>query len=133
MQRQLLSGFRDVFRLITCFLVVHLASTAYVSAQTQQAVRTNAGFTRISLPRNDDLSSDVVGLGFTVNFFSVNYSSLYVNNNGNVTFNGPLGDFTPQGLTGSRLPIIAAFWADVDTSAAPSALVTYGNDTVNGR
>jgi len=72
-------------------------------------------------------------LGFTVNFFGNNYSSLYVNNNGNVTFNGPLEDYTPQGLTGSRLPIIAPFWADVDTRGAGTLPVTYGTDTVNGR
>ena len=105
-QLRILSRFRGVFRSIACLLVVQFASTAYVSAQSQ-AVRTNPGFTRTSIARNDDLSSGQISLGFTVNFFGVNYSSLYVNNNGNVTFNGPLGDFTPQGLTGSRLPIIA--------------------------
>ena len=132
-QRGILNGFRGVLRSIAYVLVVQFASTGYVSAQSAQAVRTNSGFTRIPLARNDDLSSGQVSLGFTVNFFGVNYSSLYVNNNGNVTFNGPLEDFTPQGLTGSRLPIIAPFWADVDTRGAGSGLVTYGTDTVNGR
>jgi len=123
-------GLRRLFTSIAWLLVVQFVSTAYVSAQ---AVRTNSGFTRTILARNDDLSSGQVSLGFTVNFFGNNYSSLYVNNNGNVTFNGPLEDYTPQGLTGSRLPIIAPFWADVDTRGAGTSPVTYGTDTVNGR
>jgi len=133
MKLQIVSGFRWLVRSIAWLLVVQFVSTAYVSAQSPQAVRTNTGFTRTTLARNDDLSTTQVSLGFTVNFFGNNYSSLYVNNNGNVTFNGPLEDYTPQGLTGSRLPIIAPFWADVDTRGAGTLPVTYGTDTVNGR
>ena len=105
-----------------------------VFAQTQQAVRTNSGFLANRLPANDDESSDTsVSIGFSINFFGVSYNTLFVNNNGNVTFADPLPDFTPEGLTGSSLPIIAPFWADVDTRGTASSLVTYGRDTVNGR
>jgi hypothetical protein len=38
-----------------------------------------------------------------------------VNNNGNVTFNGPLGGFTPAAFPASSHPMIAPFWGDVDT------------------
>lgn len=103
-----------------------------LSGQTQRAVRTNPGFAANSVPRNDDGSSDEVPIGFLVNFFGETFTTTYVNNNGNITFGGPLSTFTPQGLTGSPLRIIAPYWADVDTRAAGSALVTYGLDTVNG-
>lgn len=88
-----------------------------------------------TLPGNDDGSVGPVGLGFTANFFGQNYSQLWVNNNGNVTFDGPLSVFTPVPLLTTNIPIIAPFFADVDTRAAVPNLntVTYGNATVNGR
>ena len=49
-----------------------------------------------------------------------------------ITFGGSLSTFTPQGLTGSPLRIIAPYWADVDTRGPGGQLVTYGLDTVNG-
>ena len=49
-QLRILSGFRGVFRSIAYVLVVQFASTAYVSAQSAQAVRTNSGFTRTTCP-----------------------------------------------------------------------------------
>lgn len=102
-----------------------------------QAVRrggTTAGFTTNSLARNDDGSTGLVNIGFGINFFGTSASQLYVNNNGNVTFSNPLSTFTPFALTGATgTPIIAAFFADVDTRAAGSALTQYGTGTVNGR
>lgn len=87
------------------------------------------------LPRNDDNSSTAVNLGFTVNFFGTSYSSGYVNNNGNFTFDGPLFNFTPFPLTTTRHVIIAPFFADVDTRALASDIVTYsfGNGMYFGR
>ena len=107
-----------------------LAGMAQIAAA--QAVRTNAGFASNSVPRNDDGSSAEVEIGFTVNFFGESFNRTYVNNNGNITFGGSLSAFTPQGLIGSPLRIIAPFWADVDTRAAGSALATFGQDTVDG-
>ena len=89
-----------------------------------------------NLPANDDGSTGVVPIGFTINFFGVNFSTLFVNNNGNVTFNNPLGQFTPTGITAGSQPTMAPFWADVDTRPVqvgpPTNLVTYGNGLVNG-
>ncbi|MFX8778279.1 hypothetical protein ABTM50_20815, partial [Acinetobacter baumannii] len=45
------------------------------------------------LPANDDGSSDLVALGFDANFFGVTRSALYVNNNGNVTFDRSMSTF----------------------------------------
>jgi hypothetical protein len=98
-----------------------------------QAVRNLPGFLTGSVPRNDDGSSPLQPLGFNINFFGKNRSQVYVNNNGNVTFDNSLSTFTPFGLTSTRREIIAAFFADVDTRPARSKLVTYGLDTVNGR
>lgn len=75
-------------------------------------------FGETELPRNDDGSAAVdVSAVFEdgLNFFGNSYSSIYVNTNGNITFGRSLSTYTPNGITGSTTPIIAAFWADVDT------------------
>jgi hypothetical protein len=110
-------------------LSLTLVSTALYGG----AVRSNAGFRTSSVPRNDDGSSAIQPLGFTVNFFGKQRSEVYVNNNGNVTFDSALATFTPFGLERTRREIIAPYFADVDTRPLQSALVTYGQDTVNGR
>ncbi len=98
-----------------------------------QAIRDLPGFHSNTLQRNDDGSTGAVPIGFTLNFFDKKYTQLYVNNNGNVTFDGPLGQYVPFGLAGTNLPIIAAFFADVDTRPLGSDEVSYGTDTVEGR
>jgi hypothetical protein len=90
------------------------------------------GFDGNTLSANDDGSTGIVNLPFSIDFFGNTYSSLYVNNNGNVTFNSPLSTYTPSGLTSFGSPIIAPFWGDVDTAVSGSNLVTYGTGTVDG-
>jgi protocatechuate 3,4-dioxygenase beta subunit len=80
-----------------------------------------------ALQANDDGYSSAVTIPFPLAFFGTPYSQLYVNNNGNVTFNSGRSQYTPQDLTGAtNVPIIAPFFADVDTRGAGSSVVTYG-------
>lgn len=79
------------------------------------------GFGESFLNRNDDGSTGRIDITSVfgeegLNFFGTKYTSLYINNNGNITFNGPSGQYTPNQIDGGvNNPIIAAFWADVDT------------------
>ncbi|MDR2015633.1 MAG: PEP-CTERM sorting domain-containing protein [Azoarcus sp.] len=91
-----------------------------------------SGFNSNTLAGNDDGSTGLVNIGFTVNFFGNEYSRLYVNNNGNVTFDYALGIYTPFELTNTNRVIIAPFFADVDTRYAGSP-VTYGVGEYNGQ
>ena len=93
------------------------------------------GFDANQLPANDDGSTGAVSLGFTANYFGNSYSNAFVSNNGYLTFNSGQGTYTPGGLgTGySGQPIIAAFFADVDTRNPASALTSYGTGTFAGR
>ncbi len=97
------------------------------------AIRTNAGCNTNTLPANDDGSTTAVTMPFSLNYFGVTYTQTFVNNNGNITFNGPLSAFTPFNLNTTNVPIIAPFFADVDTRGTGSGLTRYGTDTVNGR
>jgi Nidogen-like len=99
-------------------------------ALTPKALINDVGCTANSLDANDDGSTDLVDLPFTVNFFGNSYSSLYINNNGNVTFNDSLSVYTPFDITASTPPMIAPFFADVDTRG--TGTVTYGTTTFNG-
>lgn len=101
---------------------------AGISAADALAMR--AGFDASSLAANDDGSTGLVAIGFDVNFFGVTTNQLYVNNNGNITFDSPLSSYTPFDLTSTGQQIIAPFFADVDTNNGGS--VTYGAGTVDG-
>ena len=71
-----------------------------------------------------------IPLPFTIDYYGTKYSSVYLNNNGNLTFGAPLSTYTPESLNQISVPMIAPFWADVDTRVGP--LVTYGDGTIGG-
>jgi hypothetical protein len=79
-----------------------------------------------ALPGNDDGSTDTLALPFTINFFGVNHDQVYVNNNGNLTFDGPQWTYTPYEIVTTGVPIIAPFFADVWTYS-DSGLVHWGS------
>src|SRR5689334_6016197 len=108
------------------------------------AIRTFPGFQPTSLTKGDDVSSSSVPLGFTINFLGQSSSSVYINTNGNITFNsaydgypGMAGDDQAGGvvlpISNSTQPIIGAFLSDIDTSIPAIGTVSYGTATVNGR
>jgi VCBS repeat-containing protein len=88
-----------------------------------------SGFGEDLLNRNDDGSTGAIDITSVfgeqgLNFFGTNYTSFFINNNGNITFLNATGQFTPSQIAGgSDNPIIAPFWADVDTR---------GGDPANG-
>ena len=123
---------RAIAAAIQVTLLVGFATVA-VGAIPVQAATLDPCSASTPFPANDDSSVGPVSLGFSPDFFGSNYSDVYVNNNGNVTFNSPLGLFTPSPIgTGLGFPIIAPFWADVDTRGSGSAVTTYGTTTYGG-
>lgn len=113
--------------LVTALTIAFVAPAAYAGAIH------DAGLFTTPLAANDDGSTGLVSLGFTANINITNYTQTYVNNNGNITFNNPLGTFTPSAInSGGFGPIIAPFFADVDTRASGSLPVTYGANSLGG-
>ncbi|MEL7099718.1 MAG: Hint domain-containing protein [Pseudomonadota bacterium] len=49
-----------------------------------------------------------------IEFFGENYTEVWVNSNGLLTFEGPNTSYQPEGLSGLDQPAIAPFWSDVD-------------------
>jgi hypothetical protein len=112
--------------------LLSLGLLAFASGTQAAAIHDASLFTNV-LPANDDSSTGLVNLGFTANINGTNFTQTYVNNNGNITFNNSLGTFTPSAINnGAFGPIIAPFFADVDTRAAGSSPVTYGSATLGG-
>jgi hypothetical protein len=106
-----------------------LSLLAFGAFQAADAVPIRSGFNANTLLPNDDGSTGLVDVGFGLNFYGSNYSQLYVNNNGNVTFDAPLATFTPFDLLSTSRVIVAPFFADVDTRNA-GLPVTYGTGMV---
>ena len=106
-------------------LAAGLAGVSYA-----QAVQ--PGFNSNTLGPTDD-GSKAASIGFNVNFFGTTYNQLHVNNNGNITFGYADSAYTPYNLsTPTGVPMIAPFFADVDTVVSGSGIATYGTGTVNG-
>ena len=95
----------------------------------------SAGFGENFLSRNDDGYTNFLDIRQIfgpsgINFFGQNYTGIYLNNNGSITFNQGLFAYTPTAITGlTSNPIIAAFWADVDTRPQGVTTTPGGNST----
>lgn len=81
-----------------------------------------ADFGVSSLSRNDDGSTAAIDLigAFSggLRFYGGPYTRFWVNNNGNITFSGALGTYTPRMFPIASVPMIAPYWGDVDTRNA---------------
>ena len=75
--------------------------------------------------RNDDGSSNSIPLGFSFCFYGTTYNSLFINNNGNVSFGSSYSTFSSNSFPDPSFVMIAPFWGDVDTRGTASGLVYF--------
>ena len=92
--------------------------------ETLDSVSAPAAGGYINVPRNDDGSIGPIALGFTFTLFGSSYTSVYINTNGNLSFTAPVSQFSATGFP-IATPMVAAFWADVDTRPASSGSIWY--------
>ena len=113
-----------------------LGTLATGSNDAASNLPSGTGFGTLAMGPNDDGSSGAIDITSVfgsdgINFFGHHYTSLYINNNGNITLTAPLSDYTPAKISAdSDSPIIAPFWADVDTSG--HGQVFYDLDQADG-
>lgn len=97
-------------------------------------LRTLDSYSGNSFYSTDDDSTDAIGIGFDIHFANTVYTSLFINNNGNVTFDFPSGVANPSSILGGLAeqggPVLAPFFADVDTTYTYP--LTYGTGTLGG-
>lgn len=103
-------------------LLISLIMPTLSAVEMIRGLGGNADVGNLAMGRNDDGSSarKMLGAGFPhgINFFGNTYDSLYINNNGNVTFNGRVSGYTPRSFPISSQPMIAPYWGDVDTRSS---------------
>jgi len=69
----------------------------------------------LAMPPNDDSSSAEIALGFSFDFYGTIQNSVFINNNGNLSFGAAYSEYTASGFPIEGFPMVAALWADVDT------------------
>ena len=74
----------------------------------------------LAVEPNDDGSTDEIMLPFIFSLYGEPYQSLWINNNGNVSFDDEYYDYTPWGFPIAGYPMLAPFFADVDTRGSGS-------------
>ncbi len=79
----------------------------------------------------DDCSSAALPLPFNFCFYGTNETQVYLNNNGNLSFSGPVGTFVPVPFPTVGFDMIAPFWADVQTGCVPPDNGTVCSETTN--
>jgi hypothetical protein len=72
----------------------------------------------LAMGPNDDGYTAEIPLGFSFDLYGVTYNSVFINNNGNLSFGAPFFQFTSTGFPVQGFPMVAPFWADVDTRSA---------------
>ncbi|MCU1427023.1 MAG: Esterase [Actinomycetia bacterium] len=124
---------RGIVALLVVVLAIAVAPFGVRAAQATiagpvgpGAVVDDPGCTQHALARNDDESAGPYNLGFTINWFGTNYSSLWVNNNGGVNLQANWFAYSGVALGSIHQPVIAPLFTDLDTTDLTTSVVTYG-------
>jgi gliding motility-associated-like protein len=80
--------------------------------------------TYTAVPRNDDGSLYISNLGFSFSFCGTSYTDCYINTNGNISFGSAVAQYSPDGFPFGT-PMVAPFWADVDTRNTSCGQIWY--------
>jgi hypothetical protein len=117
-------------RVVVATLLVFALTAASAHAA---AVRANPACTNNVLGHVNDGPTSSIALPFAVDLFGRTYTKLWLNNNGFVNFSSPIVERpnTRFDLTSVGQPVIAPFFADVDTRTS-TGQVTWGFTTVGG-
>jgi hypothetical protein len=75
--------------------------------------------------RNDDGFTDPISLPFSFDLYGSTFTEVFINNNGNISFGQGFPTFTSTGFPVTGFPMVAPFWADVDTRPLESGLTYY--------
>ena len=107
-----------MFRRFFLALVLLAPAPAAAQAPLIDGLGGTEGFGTDCLSPNDDGSSAAIDLTVAfpggLEFFGQRHTVMYVNTNGNITFNGPLSTYTPRAFPIADQPMIAPYWGDVD-------------------
>lgn len=69
----------------------------------------------LAMGPQDDSPSALVNLPFNFCFYGGSENTVYINNNGNISFGTAYSTFSASGFPSSSFKMVAPFWGDVDT------------------
>lgn len=78
-------------------------------------IQTLDGSYTLAMGPNDDGSTGQIALPFTFCLYGTSQNSMYINNNGNISFGTTYGTFSAEAFPDPGFVMVAPFWADVDT------------------
>lgn len=119
-------------RAILCIAMVIGSSPALAQVPLIGGMGGPSGYGTECLSPNDDGSSAEIDVRAAfpdgLEFFGTIYYSVYVNTNGNITFNGALDQYTPDAFPIAAQPMIAPYWGDVDIRGVDPFCDDFGGD-----
>jgi hypothetical protein len=71
--------------------------------------------------------------GGPITYFGVDYTEIYINTNGLITFGAPITTYTPTGIDSLTEPAIAPFWSDVDIRGPTDGDIYWDVDATTGK
>jgi len=78
----------------------------------------------------DDCSTEAIPLQFSYNFCGSFYDQVYLNSNGNITFDNPYFVYNSIGIPNSSTAVmLAPLWADYDIRSCENQRVTYKSES----
>jgi hypothetical protein len=104
--------------------VIHYSGNSTKSGVCDCLIPLDSTF-MLAMAPNDDFYSNSIYLPFSFSFYGTTYDSLYINNNGNISFTNPYNNFTAFAFPDPSFNMIAPFWADVDTRSTNGGNVWY--------
>jgi hypothetical protein len=114
-----------------CNSLVRAAGEAFGE---ESATTTNCFWPRdarnVASPRHDDGSFGPINLPFAFDLYGSSYNQAWINTNGNLTFTNPYSIFSSTGFPATT-PMVAPFWADVDTRNPASGVIYYKLSATN--
>ena len=94
-----------------------------LTAASEVVVTQGLTVVTVSNPNNGGSLFDLNAYGLSFPFYSNTYTRMFVNSDGNITFNAASGDFTPTPAEfRTQNPRIAPMWTDFDPSFSPGQI-----------
>ncbi|PKO60835.1 MAG: nidogen, partial [Betaproteobacteria bacterium HGW-Betaproteobacteria-17] len=125
--------------LLATVVTSHSGGAAHASCPVLGGFGGPVGYGSSTVPKSDDGSSSSIPITSAfpngVGYFGSTYGAIYINVNGNITFTSQLSTYTPYAFPVSGTPMIAPWFADVDTrrSNGDANNIYYHFDTAGKR
>lgn len=108
--------------------------SSYTLVPTSSTFTAITGGTAVASIQADDAISTALPIGFSFNYLGTDYTNVYANSNGMISFNSSAGTASTAEMRGNLLatspsslrPLIAPLWDDLDGASGTAKYITTG-------